>query len=96
MTTCADLQALIDAKVILIGTLITTLTTIISTPKPSYNIDGQEVLWGDYLRNLTQSQKIELDSLNLLYDLQMRVCPYQFQSTANTGGYGVTNGGWYL
>ncbi len=28
------------------------IVTITANPKPSYNIDGQEVLWGDYLKKL--------------------------------------------
>jgi hypothetical protein len=32
--------------------LIVDLTT---DPKPSYNIDGQNILWGDYLNKLRQT-----------------------------------------
>lgn len=31
------------------------IETITASPKPSYNIDGQQVAWGDYLRQLQQT-----------------------------------------
>ena len=30
---------------------------ITKNPKPSYNIDGQEVSWGEYLNQLTKSME---------------------------------------
>jgi hypothetical protein len=31
------------------------IVTITANPKPSYDIDGQEVLWSDYLRQLRET-----------------------------------------
>jgi hypothetical protein len=31
------------------------IAQITAAPKPSYNIDGQQVAWGDYLRQLQQT-----------------------------------------
>jgi hypothetical protein len=31
------------------------IAEITAAPKPSYNIDGQNVLWGDYLTRLQQT-----------------------------------------
>ncbi len=90
-TTCADIQSLIDAKVALIGQLITTITTITASPRPSYNIDGQQVDFNSYMKNLTEMQVSEVACLKSLYELQNIICPYQFQSTAIGGNFW---GGW--
>jgi hypothetical protein len=31
------------------------IATITASPKPSYNIDGQQVSWGDYLKQLQET-----------------------------------------
>jgi hypothetical protein len=32
---------------------LATLASVTATPKPSYQIDGQTVSWGEYIRQLT-------------------------------------------
>lgn len=34
------------------------------TPKPDYNIDGQQVKWADYLRQLNAAQKALKDQID--------------------------------
>lgn len=34
---------------------LTLIETLTANPKPSYNIDGQQVLWADYLRTLQET-----------------------------------------
>lgn len=36
---------------------------VVSKPKPSYNIDGQEVKWSEYLKQLDASIKAIADEL---------------------------------
>lgn len=80
MATASDIQALIDSKVTLIQSLISTISTISTTPKPSYVIDGQSVQWASYLDTLVRSQDIEVKNLAALQHLMNVVAPYQFQS----------------
>lgn len=42
--------------------LIQRRLTVVSKPKPSYNIDGQEVKWSEYLKQLDASiERIDED-----------------------------------
>lgn len=85
-TSSADIQALIDSKVALLGQIIAILTEITASPKPNYTIDGQSLDWVGYLNGLTAAQKTETDCLKQLYAVQNTVFPYQLQSTG-TGRY---------
>lgn len=85
-TTSADIQALIDAKVALISSLTTQLASVIANPKPSYNIDGQQVDWNTYQKYLGDLQMNEIDALKKLYELQNIIAPYQYQSGTNSWG----------
>ena len=79
-TTSTDIQALIDAKVTLIGTIISTLSGLIANPRPNYSIGDQTFSWNTYYEMLTNSQAKEVESLKALYDLQNIVAPYQMTS----------------
>lgn len=40
------------------------IADITASPKPNYNIDGQQIAWGDYLKMLLEQQKNLLAALN--------------------------------
>jgi len=48
-----DVDKLIDSY----NQITDLILKITLNPKPDYNIDGQMVKWGDYLRQLTAGQK---------------------------------------
>ena len=41
-----------------------TLAEITENPKPTYNIDGQNILWGDYLTRLTKARTDLAEAIN--------------------------------
>lgn len=51
-----NLEILLTAR----DNIIEQIAGVTSKPRPNYNIDGQEVSWGDYLKQL-QDARIALD-----------------------------------
>jgi hypothetical protein len=51
---------------------------ILTHPKPSYNIDGQEFKWNEYLKQLNETLK------NINNELQAAEGPFEVESVAWT------------
>lgn len=78
--TSAQLDNLIQSKYDLLQQIIARLLDVTVNPRPSYSIDGQSVDFGSYQSMLFDSQKKEIECLDMLIDLQNKVQPYQFVS----------------
>jgi len=70
----ADIDTLRIAK----SNVIALLEEISRSPKPNYDIDGQEVLWADYFKMLTQ----QVEMFNTL--IQREDDPLEFMSQMYT------------
>lgn len=89
------LQGLIPGYITQIQDAQAALSTILANPKPNYDIDGQQVGWGEYQNTLNniikggqeaiesteRSINILLNQINLKINLLMRLQPYWFTST---------------
>jgi hypothetical protein len=54
------------------------LVDLTANPKPSYNIDGQQILWGDYFAKLTD----KLEKIDAL--IAAEAGPFEIETRATT------------
>lgn len=56
--------------------IIITRLSLIATPKPSYNIDGQEVKWNEYLAVITRQLAALNAEINILQPFEIEEVYY--------------------